>query len=163
MRIEAGSALLIVDFFGHDTSREPLVSGPGAEDDKHPSQLQPGRLQHELAKVWDAHSLKMLEEAHHSSARQDDVDRLKDLRDESVSHAWLWSSAASSQGDLEPDEFVSAVLMRIGAQHFDEPQICQACGEHVLDPMCVHASCCAPRPSLRGHSSRLFSPQRFNS
>ena len=56
-----------------------LVSAPGADDDEHPSRLQPGRLQHKLAKIVDTHALSQLQDAFQSSGMQDDVDRLQEL------------------------------------------------------------------------------------
>ena len=79
----------------------------------------------------------------------EDLRRVNELRDESVSHDWLWSI----DGGLDHHEFIAAVRVRLGAQHFDEPQLCQACGSHILNPQCTHAHCCAPGENTRGHNN----------
>ena len=129
-----------------------LVTLAGAEDDEHPMKDPRGRLQHELLKVVDEHSLGPLVAKFRQTGLKNDLNRLEELSHESVSHDWLWSTSDTPEGGLEPDEFIAAVRVRLGAQHAEEPQLCQACGSHILDPKCTHALCCAPGACVRGHN-----------
>ena len=132
-----------------------LVTVPGAEDDEHPMGCRTIRLQHTIVKILDELALEELREGfrHAGAEGESDLRRLNELCDESVSHEWLWRISGSREGGLESHEFTSAVCTRLGAQHFDTPQLCQGCGRHILDPKCKHASCCAPGASTRGHNS----------
>ena len=136
---------------GHAASR--LVAEAGIDDNEHPiHEGRPLRLQHHLAKLLDEHNVDTLSHyfAHHG--QQYDIDRIKELRDDSVSHAWLWS-LDDSPNDADSHEFTTAVRLRLGAQHADDAQACQACGANVLDPQCRHAWLCANGESTRGHNS----------
>ena len=52
---------------------------------------------------------------------------------------------------LEPEAYVAAVRLRLGAGFATEPLPCRAC-KGVLDPNGRHALCCAPGESTKGHN-----------
>ena len=83
--------------------------------------------------------------------RDHDVRRVRDLCDPSVSHEWLWSLAPSSRHTLEPDVYVDAVRLRLGAAQAPPGACCRVCGRSGAVDGC-HALCCAPGPSTRGHN-----------
>jgi hypothetical protein len=53
---------------------------------------------------------------------------------------------------LPADEFITAVRLRLGADHADESVPCRSCGRAFLCPKAYHALCCACGPSTRGHN-----------
>lgn len=110
-----------------------------------------GRLQHRLSRIIDAHLLDSLAADLRSSERWTDIRRIRELRDDSVSHDWLWAIGPGPGGSFHPAEYATAVRCRLGAHHAEEPLPCQSCGRAVLDPAASHALCCAPGPCTQGH------------
>ena len=53
---------------------------------------------------------------------------------------------------LEPDAYVTAVRLRLGAGFADAPATCRACGKQQVCSSGAHALCCAPGPSTVGHN-----------
>ena len=66
-----------------------LVTLAGAEEYEHPMKDPRGRLQHELLKVVDEHSLGQLVAKFRQTGLKNDLNRLEELSHESVSHDWL--------------------------------------------------------------------------
>ena len=52
---------------------------------------------------------------------------------------------------VEPDAYVAAVRLRLGAGFADQPLQCRVCAG-TLDPADLHALCCAQGESTRGHT-----------
>ena len=75
---------------------------------------------------------------------------MKDLSDASVNHEWLYSLAPTSRHTLEPDVYVDAVRLRLGAAG-GLPTECRVCGRTVVIDG-AHALCCASGPGTRGHN-----------
>ena len=140
---------------GHPDAR--LVLEPGAGDAEHPQAPQ-GHLQRKLARIIDAQVLDDMSATLTQRERWLDVRRLRELRDESVSHDWLWSIGPGAGGLLEPDEYATAVRHRLGADHVDETILCCSCGRALLDTSGSHALCCAPGASTRGHNDVCVMP-----
>ncbi len=134
---------------GHAGAR--LVSGEVPDDPEHPRAPAALQLQQALARLSDRSAMETLLGELDGAGRSEDVLRIKELQDESVSHEWLWSMGAPPTAGLEADLFVTAVRLRLGASHAAEPQLCQQCGA-VLAPTAYHASCCAPGASTEGHN-----------
>lgn len=128
-----------------------LVSPVGAEDEEHRVGARRERLQHKLSKIVDTCSLDRLVDDLTLAERWADVNRLTELRDETVSHDWLWVVGTSEGGGMCDAEFLVAAKLRLGADHASEPMACQCCGRAMLQPDCTHALCCAPGPSKQGH------------
>ena len=82
----------------------------------------------------------------------DDVRRVNELRDDSVSHEWLWAIGRDAPGELPADEFITAVRLRLGADHADESVPCRSCRGAFLCPRAYHDLCCACGPSTMGHN-----------
>ena len=135
---------------GDGHAGDHLVSCEIPDDPEHPRSASAPRLQHSLARLADKHAMDALAHGFRTAGREEDVVRLSELRDPSVCHEWLWAMGSPPAGGLEADVFVTAVRLRLGANHSQEPQFCQQCSG-VLDPMAHHASCCAPGPSTEGH------------
>ena len=78
---------------------------------------------------------------------------MADLRDPSVNHEWLWT-VGSAQGEVVPPcDYSLCVRLRLGACIADGPQICNCCGDAVIDSKAIHSSCCALGKSTAGHNA----------
>ncbi|CAE8635350.1 unnamed protein product [Polarella glacialis] len=130
-----------------------LLGEVGAEDAEHPASSQSHRpqLQQALSGLVDRDCSDKLTAQADAEGRLPDARRLRDLKDTTVSSEWLWAVDPRSPAALEPDAFVSAVRLRLGAGFALEPLLCRAC-RRVLDPGGSHALCCAPGESTRGHN-----------
>ncbi|CAE8601449.1 unnamed protein product [Polarella glacialis] len=131
-----------------------LLAEEGAEDPEHPVSNcagQPLQLQHALAGLVDRDGLDAMVSALTDGGRDSDVRRLTELRHETVSSEWLWALDPRAPASLEPDAYVAAVRLRLGASFATEPLLCRAC-RGTLDPSGYHAFCCAPGESTRGHN-----------
>jgi hypothetical protein len=130
-----------------------LLGEAGAEDPEHPVSHRVGRpqLQHALSGLVDRDGLDTLIANLTADSRSFDVRRLQDLRDDTVSSEWLWAVDPRAPAALEPDAYVAAVRLRVGAGFATEPMPCRAC-RGTLDPGGCHALCCAPGESTRGHN-----------
>ena len=63
----------------------------------------------------------------------------------------MYALAPTSRHTLEPDAYVDAVRLRLGAAGGPSDAVCRVCGRcGVIDG--AHALCCAPGPSTRGHN-----------
>ena len=150
--IEAGRALTAPGApVGDGHAGAQLLGELGAEDPQHPAAAQQDRLQHSLAKLIDEDQLDRLARAMTEQNRDSDVRRLRELQDSTVSHEWLWALAPHAAGAIEPDAYIAAVRLRLGAGFASEPVPCQVC-RGTLDPQGTHALCCAQGASTRGHN-----------
>lgn len=116
----------------------------GAEDSEHPASAAARKLQlqHALAGLVDRDFCDKL------SANSL---RLKELQDDTVSSDWLWALDPRADTVLEPDAYVAAARLRLGAGFATEALPCRAC-VGMLDADGLHALCCARGESTRGHN-----------
>ena len=105
-----------------------VVDEAGSDDPEHARTRSVPRLQRRLAAVVDAQLAEHLTAAAEADGREHDVRRVRDLRDETVSHEWLWSLAPTSRHTLEPDVYVDAVRLRLGAARGPPATRCRVCG-----------------------------------
>ena len=76
--------------------------------------------------------------------------RLSELRDDSVSHDWLWR-ISSAHGPIVPrSEFQTGVRLRVGADCIRPGTGCARCGA-VMQGSASHAFCCALPEATTGH------------
>ena len=149
--IEAGGRLSVAGApVGVGQAGSLLLGELGAEDSEHPASAAASRprLQRALAGLVDRDCLDALAAGLDS---QSDLRRLKELRDDTVSSEWLWALDPRAPAALEPDAYVAAVRLRLGAGFAPEPLVCHVC-RGTLDPGGSHALCCAPGESTRGHN-----------
>jgi hypothetical protein len=128
-----------------------LLHGPATQDEEHPVASQ-ARLQSRLSRIVDANAMDEVSSELTSRQLWSDVRRVNELRDDSVSHEWLWAIGRDAPGELPADEFITAVRLRLGADHADEAMPCRSCGRAFLCPKAYHALCCASGPSTKGHN-----------
>ena len=136
---------------------EPAVAGGlvdeyGSDDHEHPGSPTTRRLQRSLASVADDALLGGMSDELIGESRWHDVRRISDLRDKTTSHEWLWALDPRTPRALEPDAYVAAVRLRLGAGFADAPATCRACGRQQVCSSGAHALCCAPGPSTVGHN-----------
>ena len=152
--IAAGGRLHVVGApVGVGHAGEQLLAEIGAEDPEHPSRRsqQPLCLQHSLCALVGQDKLDVLVAQFTGDGRSSDVRRLQELRHDTVSSAWLWAVDRRAPAALEPDAFVAAIRLRLGAGFALQPLPCRAC-RGTLDTGGCHALCCAPGESTRGHN-----------
>ena len=131
-----------------------LLNEIGAEDAEHPASAAAAakpRLQRALAGLVDRDRLDSLTAEAQAEGRRPDLNRLRELRDDTVSAEWLWALDPRSSTALEPDAYVAAARLRLGAGFATEQLQCRAC-HGVLNTGGTHAFCCAPGESTRGHN-----------
>jgi hypothetical protein len=136
---------------GAGQAGDGLVSPIGAEDEEHRLGARRERVQHNISKIVDSCALDRLVNGLTEAERWADVNRLAELRDDTVSHDWLWVVGTSEGGGMSDEEFLVAAKLRLGADHAAESMACQCCGRAMLHPDASHALCCAPGPSKQGH------------
>ena len=78
--------------------------------------------------------------------------RLSEVRDDTVSHDWLWSLNPCHGPIVPPGEYLAALRLRLGAPTIDIPVLCKRCGREDLDKVCTHALRCALPEATRGHN-----------
>ena len=78
--------------------------------------------------------------------------RVKELRDETVSHDWLWSLNPCHGPIVPPTHYLAALRLRLGAPAIDNPILCPRCGREDMDVNATHALCCALPEATRGHN-----------
>ena len=106
------------------------------------------RLQARLCVVADSALLEDIAARLQGSQQWSELRLIEDLRDPGNDHSWLW--ALHPARGLPPDEFVTAVRLRLGARITDEPAVCIQCGVD-MGCDCRHALCCARGAGNRGH------------
>lgn len=129
-----------------------LVDEFGSDDHEHPASPTCRRLQRSLARIIDDVRLGGLSSELARDERWHDVRRISDLRDETTSHEWLWALDPRAPRALEPEAYVAAVRLRLGAGFGDAPFTCRACGKRHVTAAGPHALCCAPGPCTVGHN-----------
>ena len=134
---------------GDGQAADLLLGELGAEDPEHPAgpAARRPRLQRVLATLHDKERLEALT----AEAAGPDQRRLQELSDKTVSSEWLWALDPAQPASLEPDAYVAAARLRLGASFALEPLQCRICSG-TLDPRGSHALCCAPGESTRGHN-----------
>ena len=110
-----------------------------------------GGLQHELCGLLDTEHVARLEARLTERRRWPDVRRIHELWDPSTSHDWLWSLNPAYGAAVPPDEFATAVRVRLGAFLTDEPVLCPRCGESIVERTAAHGLCCAAPEGTHGH------------
>ena len=128
---------------------ELLVQATGAEDPEH--QLDDTGLQRSLMSVFDSEHLDRLSEQLLQAQRWEDARRLRELRDPSVSHDWLWCLNPAHGPHVPEQDYLACIRIRIGASFIDEPMLCPRCGNAVLGSSCAHALNCARGECNKGH------------
>jgi hypothetical protein len=131
------------------------VSHAGAEDEEHPSRgiSKSPQVQTRLSKIVDDCVVSGIERALEEMGAHCDLRRLRELRNLSTDHTWLWALSPHHGRMLDDDEFVEAVRVRFGAGGPMEPVMCAACGKGMLDTTGAHASCCALGEATRGRNA----------
>ena len=107
-------------------------------------------LQKELTRLQDCTRLGRLEETLRLQANWEQLERLRDLRHQGVSHQWLWHLDSSRGSVLNAADFVVNVQKRLGARIYCGSGCCRLCGGH-LDPHLEHSETCATAEATRGH------------
>ena len=131
-----------------------MADAVGAED----AQITDGvsgstpSLQSILCKVVDNKHLALLGERLHSSGRDRDVRRLRELRSMETDHTWMFSVNPIHGPVLPPDLYSTAVRMRLGADLIDDDIVCAQCSHRVLDSQGYHALCCNTAEATIGHN-----------
>ena len=136
---------------GAGRAADHLLGGErGSEDPEHPASgaARRPRLQRLLATLVDKQHLEALNASPEDTP---DSQRLADVAHETSSAEWLWALDPAQPESLEPDAYVPAVRMRLGAGFALEPLRCACCGG-TLDPGGTHSTCCALGESTRGHN-----------
>ncbi len=129
-----------------------LVELAGEEDDECPDSFGSCRLQRALCKLADKQHAEFLLVALAAAGRLSAIRRISDLRDSSVSVAWMWQLNRAHNSCLEGEDYAHAVRMRIGAGGADSDAVCGCCGAAYLGGDGAHCLCCAPAESTRGHN-----------
>ena len=141
---------------GHTTdeapARELLVHPAGGEDPEY--ETSASNLQRALCKVVDELRLDTLSERLLQAARWGDARRVRELRDPSVSHDWIWSLNPAYGAWMPPEDYITCIKLRMGVAIIDEPIACPKCGNAILNRSCSHALSCigALGESTRGHN-----------
>jgi hypothetical protein len=95
-----------------------LLSPPCTEDPEHRLGASRGRLQFRFAPILDKHALSRMSAELLRLERWPDARRMRELSDETVSHDWLWSIGTAEGGGMCNTEYLIAVRLRIGAEHY---------------------------------------------
>ena len=132
---------------------DPVLAAPERDDPEIVRALKPIRLQHDLSVLFDKEGSGSLY-AHFEAVPggEQDCTRLLELSDDTVSSKWLWTVDPHSPLTLSPEHFIAAVRLRLGASFTSKPVQCRICSK-VLDINGMHALCCAPGESTRGHNA----------
>ena len=68
-----------------------------------------------------------------------------------MSSDWLWALDSLQPDHVEPDAYIAAVRLRLGATFASAPTTCCVC-RGVLDTQGILDTCCAQGTSTRGHN-----------
>ena len=127
-----------------------LVVPAGAEDIEAEGECN---LQSNLCSIIDEFRANSLEDLLHEGGDWSGKRRLRELRDKTTSHGWLWS-LNPCHGPIVPiSHFLTAVRLRLGAPCIESTMVCPRCGREDLDRPCAHALCCALPEATRGHNN----------
>ena len=125
-----------------------LVLPAGGEDFERDSEEH---VQTRLCRIVDNDRAASLLEHLQTHGPESSARCLRELRDPSTSHDWLWSLNPCHGPIVPKEEFLFAVRLRIGAPIMDEPMMCQRCGTAILDRAGRHCLLCATPEATRGH------------
>ena len=114
--------------YGHPS--EALVQPAGGED---PEREKPTGLQGQLSEILDDELADRLSDHLARSQRWSDMRRVRELRDPTVSHDWLWALHPAHGACVPVDEFATCLRIRLGAFMTDEPVICERCSTEMVD------------------------------
>ena len=84
-------------------------------------------LQNILCKVVDNQHLTQLGDRLHSSGRDRDIRRLRELRSMDTDHTWMFSVNPIHGPVLPPDMYSTAIRIRLGADLIDDDIVCAQC------------------------------------
>ena len=130
-----------------------LVADMAASDEEMPVKNRgPMKLQRILHKMSDAAKAGRLIEHFQSTGQVPHVQRLQELAHDSTDHNWLWRIGEHSPDRLSPDEFVTAMSLRLGVPVMSDDRLCSYCGETALDAYGHHSLVCAGAEATRGHT-----------
>jgi hypothetical protein len=76
---------------------------------------------------------------------------MTELASENQNHEWITSLDREKGVVLTPEEWTTAMKLRLGCEFLGAPVVCGLCGERILDKQCLHAMCCAKSESTKGH------------
>ncbi len=127
-----------------------LLQPAGAENPEHPTNV--GGLQRALSERIDNLRFDELADTLLQLQSWSSVRRLSELRDPRVSHGWLWALNPAHGPRVRQDRFWTCLRIRLGVDIIGDAVLCPRCNKQVLDTACVHALCCAPGESTRGHN-----------
>ena len=96
-------------------------------------------------------TLQGLEVAFRREGRLDDLRRLKDLQDPTVSHDRLRALSPNLDIKIDPDDYANAFIVRLGVSIAHEPAPCLACGRP-LGPRATHAFLWSTAEGTLGHN-----------
>ena len=126
---------------------DSLILPAGCESDDH---IFRKGLQEALCAIFDSETLDELASKYRANEQFIDVRRLEEIRDHSTSHEWLECVNTCYGPCLTPEEYVTAVRLRIGAPSIGDSMVCPRCNTATLDPPFVHALCCSRGESTKG-------------
>ena len=106
-------------------------------------------LQGALSAIVDRDVFNKLCTIYSEHSSQYDVNRLTELCDESTSHDWVCCINSVHGPVIEPDLYLIALKLRIGAPFFSRPFECPKCGTKDMDCNGFHALCCAKGEFLK--------------
>ena len=126
-----------------------LVVPAGAEDNEAEGECN---LQSKLCSIADEYRADYLDSLLHVAGDWNGKRRLRELRDSTTSHTWLWSLNPCHGPIVPPTHFLTAVRLRLGAPSIESMMVCPRCGREDLDRPCAHALCCSIPEATRGHN-----------
>ena len=141
---------------GGEPSGANLI-GEEADDDESASLLKSLHsafaIQHSITKHFDRRRLRRLHDLYEESGEVEDVKRLEDLQDTpNQDHTWWQALNPQTDRVLPPQEWVTAMRIRLGASLTCSDRVCACCGAKVMDMQGYHALCCANAESTIGHN-----------
>ena len=137
---------------GHGLPGDSLIMPAGVEDPEF-CQRDDRNLQAQLCGVFDKLRFDKIENALFSERDWHAWRRIRELRDPSVSHDWLWALNPAHGISVSKEEFALGIRLRIGVPFFENVVECAYCGDATLDPYGSHCLRCALGPSNCGHNA----------
>lgn len=135
-----------------DLSRgDALIQPAGTEDAKY-CQRDDQNLQAQLCALGDKPRLVDLDTKLRAANDCKASRRIRELRDPSVSHDWLWALNPAYGSSLSSDQFSDASRLRLGMPLFEGSGMCARCGDDSLDCFGSHCLRCALGQATRGHN-----------
>ena len=129
---------------------EQSLLGPPRSGDPESEDNTFWNLQTQLCSLTSARKVAWIRSQYAAASDDGSVKLIDDLCDSATDHSWLWLLASHAGPRTRNAEFCTAVRLRIGADVAPTGLPGACCGEE-LDPLCQHATRCAPGESNRGH------------